>query len=85
MESYRRGDRVALVDAVPHRPRLRPGLEGVVLVGDEAADWEPWALVSVEFAVLGTRVWALHRRHLRLVERRPAPADLVADDEAVPA
>jgi hypothetical protein len=31
----------------------------------------------VECAVLGTRVWALHRRHLRLVAR--AAADQEAD------
>jgi hypothetical protein len=71
---YFAGDAVVLVDQVPHRPALKPGLEGVVVIGDEANADVPWATVSVEFPQLTPHYWQLHRRHLRLVARAPVAA-----------
>jgi hypothetical protein len=61
--TFRRGDAVELIDQVPGRSRLRPGLQGRVVVGDEVAS--EWGMVTVCFAALGNRPWQLHRRHLR--------------------
>jgi hypothetical protein len=77
---YYAGDAVALVDQVPHRAALKPGLEGTVLVGDES-DAEIWALVSVAFPRLTPHCWQLHRKHLRLVARGSTEV-LEADDDA---
>jgi hypothetical protein len=79
---YFAGDVVVLVDQVPHRPALKPGLEGVVVIGDEANSDVPWAMVSVEFPRLTPHCWQLHRRHLRLMERAPADGDADADADA---
>jgi hypothetical protein len=61
--TYRAGDAVELIDQVPGRSRLRPGLLGEVVVGDEGD--APWSMVAVVFPSIGNRPWQLHRRHLR--------------------
>jgi hypothetical protein len=61
--TLRRGDRVELVDQVPGHLRLRAGLQGHVVVGDDVG--EVWGMVTVAFPTLGNRPWQLHRRHLR--------------------
>jgi hypothetical protein len=68
---YQVGDQVQLVSVPPGRSPLKAGEQGTVVVGSEAA--LAFGCVSVEFARPTRRVWLLHPRHLRLIER-PMPA-----------
>ena len=69
------GDRVELTDGVPHRPQLRAGLTGEVVVGDES---DPTlGFLSILFPG-HARPMQLRRQHIRLVR---APDTLPAEKE----
>jgi hypothetical protein len=67
------GDCVELVDPVPGRKALRPGLVGEVVIGDERD--APLGLLSVMFPCYA-RPWQLRRQHLRHCHHGRQPSAL---------
>jgi hypothetical protein len=57
---------VEIVEPIPHRPKLRPGLRGKIVVPPSDLAWA-MASVELERPVAGQALWLLHQKYLRRV------------------